>query len=140
MVRRGRGLFGEEVQNAVHRAIGGDEVELRYARSSLHPRLAATGERRFAAGEGFDWGPRFEVDLVPGLRSWAVVAAGASWRPSPRVALELSAGARFTHASYEPLRPHLERVVPAVRLGALVRRPLLRLLVATGTTARSGST
>ena len=119
LVHRGKGLFGENVQNAVHRAIGGEAVELRYLGSSLHPRLALNAERRFAAGAHSDWGPRLEADLVPGLRSWALVAAAASWRPSPRFALEASAGVRLTHASYAPLRPHLEPVVPAARIGLL---------------------
>ncbi len=120
IAHRGRGLFGERVQNGVHRALGGDEVELEYLGSSLHPRLALVAERRFAAGGRLDWGPRLEADVVPGLRSWALLAASATWRPSPRLAVEAMAGGRFTHASYAPLRPHLESRSLAAKVGVVV--------------------
>ena len=103
----GRGLFGQRAQNAVHRAIGDDEVELRYLESSYHPRLAVTVSRSFAVGRRFELGPRVEGELVPGVKSHATVAVEARWRPTRRTAVELTAGERFTHASYAPLRSHL---------------------------------
>lgn len=119
LVHRGHGLFGERVQNTVHRAIGGDEVELDYLGSGLHARLALVAERRFAAGPRLDWGPRLEADVVPGLRSWALVAATVTWRPSPLVAVEALAGGRFTDASYAALEPHLESRTLAAEIGVV---------------------
>ncbi len=120
LVRTGRGLFGERLQNAVHRAVGSDRVALDYLPSELHPRLAAVAERRFAAGDRADWGPRAEVDLAPGLRSWLLLGATAAWRPSPRLAVAAKAGVRFTRADYDPLEPHLEEITPAAEIGVLV--------------------
>jgi hypothetical protein len=122
LARRGRGLFGESAQNAVHRAIGAEEVELRYRGSSLHPRLALHAERRFAIGPRWDWGPRVELELVPGLRSFALLAAEATWSPAERLAVELAAGGRFTDASYAPLERHLAGAAPAARLGLVYDR------------------
>lgn len=122
LVRTGRGLFGEDLQNAVHRAIGGDDVELDYLDSSLHPRLALGAERRFAVGDRLDWGAKLETDLAPGLRSWVLLAATAAWQPSAQIAVELMAGVRFTHASYAPLEPHLAARAPAAGLGVIFAR------------------
>lgn len=122
LVRTGRGIFGERAQNAVHRVLGSESVELRYLPSRLHLRAAAVAERRFAGGDRTDWGPRFEVDLVPGLRSWLLLGAAAAWRPASRIELEARAGARLTRASYAPLAEHLETLVPAVELGVVVDR------------------
>lgn len=122
LVRTGRGLFGERAQNAVHRVVGSEVVELRYLPSRLHVRVAAVAERRLAGSERSDWGPRLEVDLVPGLRSWLLLGGAAAWRPASGIELEARAGARFTRASYTPLAEHLETLVPAVELGVVIDR------------------
>lgn len=114
LVRVGRGLFGEGAQNAVHRAIGSDEVELRYLGTEVHPRLAVAATRDLAAGERFEVAARLEADLAPGLRSLALAGVQTGWRPGGGFALELLAGARFATADYGPLEPHLETVAPAV--------------------------
>jgi hypothetical protein len=116
----GRGLFGERAQNAVHRAIGDQEVNLRYLESSFHPRLAATVGRTWSLGRRFEAGPSLEGELVPGVKSHAVVAAEARWRPARPIALELLGGERFTHASYAPLRSHLAARGSVARLSVVV--------------------
>jgi hypothetical protein len=117
VVHVGKGLFGQRAQNAVHRAIGNDEVHLRYLRPSLHPRFALAASRPGAGGSRFAWGPRLELDVVPGLRSWALLAAAATWQPDALFALELQLGGRFTHASYPALEPHIAGSAPAARIG-----------------------
>ena len=120
LVRTGQGLFGERAQNAVHQAVGSDEVELRYLASTLHPRAALVAERRFGRGASADWGPRIEADFAPGLRSWIVLGATAAWQPGPRIAVEAMAGVRFTRADYAPLEPHLAEVAPAAEIGVVL--------------------
>jgi hypothetical protein len=119
-VHVGRGLFGESTQNAVHEAIGGDDVRLPYEDSSLHARLAVAGERPFALGERLVLGPRLEIDAAPGLRSHAVLGAQARWRPHELVAVEALAGIRLSDAAHPALEPHLVDRAPVVRLGALL--------------------
>ncbi len=120
LVRVGHGLFGESAQNVVHRFIGGEIVELRYDGASTHARLGATAERAFVLAGPLEAGPRVEIDAIPGLRSHAVVAAQARWRPKPYLAVDLLAGARFTEASWAPLEPHLASSAPIARLGVVL--------------------
>jgi hypothetical protein len=120
VVRVGQGLFGENTQNTVHGALGGDRVELPYAPVSFHARAAATAERPYALGERLELGPRVEADLTTALHSHAVVGAQLRWRPRPGVAVDLLAGARLTHASHRALEPHLATHAPVARLGVML--------------------
>ena len=117
LVHVGHGLFGQDAQNAVHRLLDQEEVELRYHDSELHPRLALSAERPFSVTAGFAVGPRFEVDAAPGLRSFALAGAQVLWQPSDRVVVQLLAGGRYSHASLEPLELHLSEWAPVARLG-----------------------
>jgi hypothetical protein len=113
LVHVGEGLFGQHVQNAVHRAIGNEKVELAYLPSSTYTRMAFTTTRTVDANGSFTWGPRLDVDVTPGFRSWALVAVDAVWRPADSVAVELEAGGRFTSVSYAALQPHIASSAPA---------------------------
>jgi hypothetical protein len=115
----GEGIFGERTQNAVHRAIGDDEVHLGYTGSSFHPRFELRAERASGAGPAA-WGPRFELESVPGLRSHATVGAQGLWQPSGRVEVHLFAGVRWSDASFAPLEPHLVELAAAARVGVVV--------------------
>ncbi len=116
LVHIGHGLFGQGAQNTVHRLLGQDEVELRYQDSRLRPRLALVAERAFAVADGLTLGPRIELDAVPGLRSFAVVGAQLLWQPSRRFALQVLAGGRASHASFDPLEAHLAELAAAARV------------------------
>lgn len=120
VVRVGEGLFGQDVQNVVHRALGSDEVELPYEESHLYGRLALNTERSWGAGESLSLGPRLELDLIPGLRSHAVVGAQARWQPNALLGVQALVGARFSDASFAPLEPHVEPFAAVVRLGVTV--------------------
>lgn len=116
LVHVGHGLFGQSAQNAVHRLLHQEEVELRYQGSELLPRLALVAERPFAVASGLTVGPRFELDSVPGLRSFALAGAQVLWQPGGRVAVQLLAGGRYTETSLDPLEPHLADFAPVARL------------------------
>lgn len=116
----GQGLFGQDAQNAFHRIIGDEEVDLAYADSSLHASLALTAERSFGPVEHLEVGPRLEATSVPGLRSHGVLGAEARWQPKPGIAIEVFAGGRLSHASLGALEPHLAELGAVVRVGILL--------------------
>lgn len=120
VVRVGNGLFGERLQNAVHRVIGGDPVDLRYHRASWHARAVVTAERWASLGPRLEVGTRFELDAAPGLRTLVAAGAQASWRPSRRWTLETFLGARRSKGELDPLEPHLGGLSLAARLGVVV--------------------
>ena len=107
-VRIGRGIFGEEVQNTVHRALGSDELALVYLPPSLHGRLALSAERSWSPGRAVAFTPRLELEWVSDVRAHAVLAAGMEWRPRPAIAFDLLAGVRWSAADLAALAPHVE--------------------------------
>jgi hypothetical protein len=116
-VRLGRGLFGEEVQNTVHRAVGSDELALTYLEPSLHGRLAFATERAWATNDGFMAGPRLELEWVSDVRAHAIVAADLQWRPFPSLAVDLLAGARWSAADLAALAPHVKPFAAVAEVG-----------------------
>lgn len=119
-VRLGRGLFGEDVQNDLHRALGSDEVALPYLEPSLHARLALAGERTLrggALGGRLDFGPRVELEWVSGVRAHALVAARAELRLHPAVAVHALVGARWSDADLDVLDRHTRALGAVARLG-----------------------
>jgi len=120
LARVGRGLFGQGTQNAVHRLIGSDQVELRYLATSLHPRVALQGERWYWVGSGFELAPTFEAEAVPGLRYHATAGARARWQPASRLYLDLLVGLRWDHVALDVLAPHIEASGAVAKLEAVV--------------------
>lgn len=116
----GHGLLGERVQNAVHRMIEDDEVHLDYHGSSWHPHFEASADRFVAVSAKLELGPSFELASTPGLRHRVGAGLQASWRPTPALAIEAFAGARWADAELEPLEPHLSGVGAAGRIGVVV--------------------
>ncbi len=119
-VHVGHGLFGEQAQNRVHRAIGGDHVDLRYTDSELYGRLALAAQRPVGLRPGLELAPLVEIDSAPGFRSLGLAAVRADWKPTATVAVHAMLGARFADASYDPLAPHLARAASAARVGVTV--------------------
>jgi hypothetical protein len=117
LVRVGRGIFGQETQNVVHGALGSDEVVLPYEEPSLHGRLALDAERPVEVADSLTVAPRVELEWIPGLRSHAVVAAQAVWRPAAWLTVAALAGARVSDADYAPLEPHTLPFAEVARLG-----------------------
>ncbi|MGH9464905.1 MAG: hypothetical protein ACRD0X_04620 [Thermoanaerobaculia bacterium] len=120
VARVGRGLFGQDAQNALHRFIGEDELDLRYVSSRLHPSVAVEAERAFAITRDVELGPRLEAASVPGFRSHAVLAAQARWQAARNVAVHLLLGGQGTDSSFAPLDRHLASFAPIARLGLVL--------------------
>ncbi len=115
-VRIGRGIFGEKVQNTVHRALGSDVLALAYLPPSVHGRLALAAERSWTAGGSLAFGPRLELEWVSDVRSHAVLAGGLQWQPRPALAVDLLAGVRWSDADLAALAPH---ILPVAAVGGI---------------------
>ncbi len=120
IVHVGRGLLGEEVQNSVHRFLGAEELTLRYQPSSVHPSARVEAERSFRSNRRLSLGPRVEAHTAPGLETHLILAGQTAWRARRSIVIETLAGARWTHASLDPLEPHLDTVAPVARVGIVV--------------------
>jgi hypothetical protein len=120
VVRVGRGLLGQDAQNAIHRLIGDEEVDLEYYGSSLHPRLGLEAERVLITGRRLAVGARVEASTTPGLRSDVVAGAEGAWEPRRWLGVRVFGGLRYAHASLAPLEPHVERFAPAARVAVTV--------------------
>jgi hypothetical protein len=121
LVRVGRGILGQDAQNAIHRLIGDDEVDLRYHEPSLHLRLGVEAERILATARRVSIRARFDAVAAPGLRADAVAGAEATWQPGRRIAVRVLAGLRYAHASLAPLESHVVRRAPAARVEVMLR-------------------
>ena len=78
-VRAGRGLFGEDAQNLVHRLIGDEEVHLRYVDRDRHFAVLGAGIRRtLLQGTRGSLHARAEARLAPEFQNWARVAVDGS--------------------------------------------------------------
>lgn len=120
IVHIGRGVFGQDLQNAIHRLLGNHEVDLEYIDTRVRPSFALAAERLFWPTRTFAVGPRLEAFAVPDLRSHAVLAVQGTWQPGPAVDLHVVAGARLSDASLDVLEPHTEGFAHVVRAGLLL--------------------
>jgi hypothetical protein len=116
-LRVGRGIFGEQVQNTVHRAIGGDALTLEYLDPSLHGRLALSAERSWSTGRSLALGSRVDLEWVQAHASHAILAAQIAWQPLPVLAVDLMAGLRWGDADQPLLEPHLQALGGVFEVG-----------------------
>lgn len=113
LLRVGEGLFGESVQNRVHRATGSRPVSLEYVDgNSYYPTAAVTFDR-----ELLDHGPlplRLDVEawLAPGFRSYTTLRVGATRKLHGNFSLELGAGVRADYVEYDELEPVVSPIAP----------------------------
>jgi len=129
VVRVGRGLIGESVQNEVHSWIGDELVEADYVTTNdLHPHLAlaASGpvpgvslgsSSVFSAMEAW-----VQIESSPGFRSTAAIGLSKN---GPEVGLfrfEGSLGARWTGTQLGALGPWIEELAPTVILTTYFRQ------------------
>ena len=125
-VRAGRGLFGEDAQNLVHRLIGDEEVHLRYVERDRHYAVLGAGIRRaLLDGTHGSLHARAEARLAPEFQNWARVAVDGSLRIRPWIEGIASLGARLSHASYAPLRPWIDSVALTAELGVVLKERLV---------------
>jgi hypothetical protein len=125
VARIGKGIFGESAQNAVHRAIGSDRVDLPYQPAHVYPQFSVATERLFEPVEGVQVGPHVEAEWILGLRSHAVLGVQGRWsHAGTRLEVDGFVGSRFTSAEFAPLEPHLAGTAAIARLTVSVRERL----------------
>ncbi len=116
----GRGLFGQEAQNLIHRAIGDREEFLDYPgdRSTLHALAEMALERPAALPlpGGVVMAPALELSTAPGFKSNALAALKTRWRLGRDWSAHADVGYRLTHTDFAPLEPRIRESGPAVRL------------------------
>ena len=125
-VQAGRGMFGEDTQNLVHRLIGDDEVHLRYVDRDRHfAVLGARVRRLVATGDRGELHARAEARFAPEFQNWARVAIDGTLRVRPWLDIIASLGARASHTGYEPLKPWIESVALTAELGVVLKERLV---------------
>jgi hypothetical protein len=118
----GRGLFGEDTQNRVHRLVGSDQVELRYIEGSLHPRAALHGERWYWLGPSLELAPTFSAEAVPGLRYQATAGARARWQPAGALYFDVLLALRADRVPLAQLDRHVDDAGAMAKLDVVVAR------------------
>lgn len=118
----GRGLLGEDVQNAIHRLIGDDEVFLDYVEGSrVYPTIRLLAERPLPLLRDFDL--RFEADVAAavGFKEHAIARLRAQMPISGSLRVDLAVGARYSRTSFDALKPRLETLGPTWEAGLTFR-------------------
>ena len=122
LVHVGRGLLGERAQNAFHRAIGDDEVSLDYVEGSrLHASIRVVAERALPVLRPTNF--RFEADVAAaiGFKEHAMARVRAEVPITRALRVDLSLGARYSHTSFDALRPRLATWGPTWEAGLTIR-------------------
>ncbi len=124
-VRAGRGVFGEDLQNAVHRLIGDEEVELFYvADNELFPVVGAHVKKLVTATPRFALTSDTELRLAPGFQHWLRFRLDADMRLTPWLRVFGGVGGRASWAEYDLLEPWVESVAPVAEAGVLLKERL----------------
>jgi hypothetical protein len=117
VVHVGRGVFGQDLQNAIHRVLGNTPVDFEYIGNRVRPSVAAVADRPSWITRDVALGPRLEAFAAPGLRAHAVLAAQVAWRANRHLDVHVVAGVRGSHAWLDLLEPHTAGVAPLARVG-----------------------
>lgn len=122
VVHVGRGLLGENAQNAIHRVVGDDEVSFDYVEGNrVHATIRLVLERTIPRARFADL--RFEADIAAavGFKEHAIARLRASLPVTRGLRVDLSLGARYSHTSFDALRPRLETWGPTWEAALTIR-------------------
>lgn len=107
----GRGLFGQEAQNAVHRLIGNLELDLRYPETSkLYLSWAIEAGKEVRLGPRLSIGPHLAFESITGFKTHAFAGLSTAWRFRGTGLLRLSIGLKASSSSDALLAAHLEEL------------------------------
>jgi hypothetical protein len=119
----GEGLAGESLQNAVHRVVGSDRVELEYPEGDRwFPSVSLAVERVLAVRSGAALSGRGEIEAVPGFRSLAHAEVLAERSVGQHLTVRAGLGLLGTRVESRWLGDRLRELEPTVRLGVHFRR------------------
>lgn len=122
VLHTGRGLLGEPSQNAVHRAIGNEEVHLPYVRKShLYPTLEIAAERPARRIGRVELTSRGGAYTAPGFRSWMRAEVVADQPLGAGFSLHYGVGARADLPQSEWIDEHIDSLGPTAQIGISYR-------------------
>ena len=122
LVHVGRGLFGQDVQNALHRIIGDDEIDFDYVASDrLFPTIRVAVERPLPVAPAVELVPRFELESAPEFKTHLLIGLGAAVDLHRHLVATFFAGGRLSDTSYGPLRPWIAETAAAASAGVVIR-------------------
>jgi hypothetical protein len=121
VVHVGRGLLGESVQNAVHRLVAADPVDLDYVdQERLYAEVVAQAHGPSQRLGPLVWRPEFEIGIAPGFANQAVGRVVADAEIAPWLGLSVSVGARWATSNLDLLERHLEPLAAELSVSVLV--------------------
>lgn len=132
----GRGLFGQDLQNAIHRLIDDEEVDLDYIdKSKIYPlMMLEMGNQSHRIGS-LTLGPLIRIESAVGFKTQVFAGARGYWQPPRGPRIRLTAGPKLADTSFESLDRHLAEF----GLAAEVQLETARGLVATWSLNRYGT-
>ncbi len=108
LLRVGRGLFGESLQNQIHRWVGADQLDLEYVGGTDHfASLGATSESPLGNLGPFHLSGRAEAYMAPGFRSWMRAELGAERNLENEIAIRARVGVRIDDVDSFRLAPNV---------------------------------
>jgi hypothetical protein len=127
VLRAGRGLLGQDVQNEVHRWTGSDEVNLPYAPGNHHFLTAELSLARPLRQIGATH-LRSEAGAftAPGFRHWLRAGVVAERPLGDRAAVRFGLGARADQVDTDWLGDRISDVAPTAELAVAYRSLILR--------------
>ena len=126
LVRAGEGLFGERLQNAVHSAIGGDDVDLEYVPDNEHfPVLGANIRTHLFSSKRWTSHVHGEARIAQGFKQSLRVGFEVEWRLTNWLELFGGIGAQATWAEYDLLEPWVEPLDMTAELGIAFKQRIV---------------
>ncbi len=108
VLRLGRGLLGESIQNEVHRWVDSEAVHLDYREQTLwRPTVAASATRELGRAGGFWWSAAGDAFAAPDFRTWARLGVAAERSLGGGLAVRVGLGARADRVRTEWLAGHV---------------------------------
>lgn len=127
VLRAGRGLIGQDLQNEVHRWIGSDEVDLPYAPGNHHFPTAGLSLARPLGQLGvIHLRSEAGAFTAPGFRHWLRAGVVAERPLGDRAAVRFGLGARADQVDTDWLGDRISDVAPTAELAVAYRSLVLR--------------
>jgi hypothetical protein len=127
VLRAGRGLLGQDVQNEVHRWTGSDKVDLPYAPGNHHfPTAELSLARPFSQIGATHLRSEAGAFTAPGFRHWLRAGVVAERPLGDRAAVRLGLGVRADQVDTDWLGDRVSDVAPTAELAVAYRSLILR--------------
>jgi hypothetical protein len=117
-VHVGEGLFGQDMQNWIHRLVNQPQVDLTYIdENTFHATLDFDAFRPFDVRKQLKIGPWVDLHAAFDFKQHAIVGARLEWRMVKRFFFDARLAARYTNAELPELQPWIVEFGPAAEAG-----------------------